>query len=100
MRDELVCFKKAGGGTIVENTTTGISRDLLALRQLAKDTGVNIVAGAGYYVDATHSDETRKMTVEEVCVSVNSIGLISFTLATVRFNMTASISLSPESLPK
>lgn len=68
VRDELVCFKKAGGGTIVENTTTGITRDLLALRQLAKDTGVNIVAGAGYYVDVTHSDETRKMTVEKVCV--------------------------------
>lgn len=68
VREELVCFKKAGGGTIVENTTTGITRDLPALRQLAKDTGVNIVAGAGYYVDVTHSDETRKMTVEKVCV--------------------------------
>lgn len=67
VQDELVCFKKAGGGTIVENTTTGITRDLPALRQLAKDTGVNIVAGAGYYVDVTHSDETRKMTVEKVC---------------------------------
>ncbi|XP_053507870.1 phosphotriesterase-related protein isoform X1 [Ictalurus furcatus] len=66
VRDELVCFKEAGGGTIVENTTTGITRDLPVLRQLAKDTGVNIVAGAGYYVDDTHSDETRKMTVEEL----------------------------------
>ncbi|KAF5902851.1 phosphotriesterase-related protein [Clarias magur] len=66
VRDELVCFKKAGGGTIVENTTTGIRRDLPTLRQLAMDTGVNIVAGAGYYVDVTHSDETRKMTVEKL----------------------------------
>ncbi|TTC44332.1 Phosphotriesterase-related protein [Bagarius yarrelli] len=66
LRDELLCFKKAGGGTIVENTTTGINRDLPALRKLAKDTGVNIVAGAGYYVDVTHSDETRKMSVEKL----------------------------------
>lgn len=73
VRDELICFKKAGGGTIVENTTTGITRDLPTLRQLAKDTGVNIVAGAGYYVDVTHSDETRKMTVEKVCVRFNII---------------------------
>ncbi|GAA6065471.1 phosphotriesterase-related protein [Tachysurus ichikawai] len=74
VQDELVCFKKAGGGTIVENTTTGITRDLPALRQLAKDTGVNIVAGAGYYVDVTHSDETRKMTVEKLTdVMVNEV---------------------------
>ncbi|KAM9440061.1 N-acetyltaurine hydrolase-like [Clarias gariepinus] len=66
VRDELVCFKKTGGGTIVENTTTGIRRDLPALRQLAMDTGVNIVAGAGYYVDITHSDEMRTMTVEKL----------------------------------
>lgn len=80
VRDELVCFKKAGGGTIVENTTTGITRDLPTLRQLAKDTGVNIVAGAGYYVDVTHSDETRKMTVEKVCVRDNSHVLFSLEL--------------------
>lgn len=68
VQDELTCFKKAGGGTIVENTTAGISRDLTTLHQLAKDTGVHIVAGAGYYVDATHTDEMRKMTVEKVWV--------------------------------
>lgn len=77
VRDELICFRKAGGGTIVENTTTGITRDLPALRQLAKDTGVNIIAGAGYYVDVTHSDETRKMTVEQVCVRFNSSSLLT-----------------------
>ncbi|KAI4905205.1 hypothetical protein NFI96_011031 [Prochilodus magdalenae] len=65
VREELLAFKKAGGGTIVENTTTGISRNLPVLQQLAKDTEVHIVAGAGYYVDATHSAETRKMTVEK-----------------------------------
>ncbi|XP_026888419.2 phosphotriesterase-related protein isoform X1 [Electrophorus electricus] len=66
VRDELLRYRKAGGGTIVENTTTGISRDLPVLQQLAKDTGVHIVAGAGYYVDVTHSDETKKMMVEEL----------------------------------
>lgn len=66
--DELLAFKKAGGGTIVENTTTGIDRDLPALRQLAKDTGIHIVAGAGFYVDCTHTEATRKMSVEKVRV--------------------------------
>ncbi|XP_051554310.1 phosphotriesterase-related protein [Myxocyprinus asiaticus] len=66
VKEELLCYRKAGGGTIVENTTMGISRNLPVLRQLAKDTGVHVIAGAGYYVDETHSDETRKMTIEKL----------------------------------
>uniref|UniRef100_A0A3Q3N011 N-acetyltaurine hydrolase n=1 Tax=Mastacembelus armatus TaxID=205130 RepID=A0A3Q3N011_9TELE len=48
------------------NTTTGIDRDLPTLRQLSKDTGVHIIAGAGYYVDCTHSETTKKMSVEKL----------------------------------
>lgn len=66
VRDELLAYKRAGGGTIVENTTTGIDRDLPTLRQLAKDTGVHIIAGAGYYVDCTHTEATKKMSVEKL----------------------------------
>ncbi|XP_041805535.1 phosphotriesterase-related protein [Chelmon rostratus] len=66
VRDELLAYRKAGGGTIVENTTTGIERDLPTLRQLAKDTGVHIVAGAGYYVDCTHTEATKRMSVEKL----------------------------------
>ncbi|XP_076152153.1 N-acetyltaurine hydrolase isoform X2 [Alosa pseudoharengus] len=66
VREELHYYRRAGGGTIVENTTTGISRNLPAMKQLAKDTGVHIIAGAGYYVDVTHSDQTKKMTVEKL----------------------------------
>lgn len=66
MREELHEYRKAGGGTIVENTTQGIARDLPCLKQLAKESGVHIIGGAGYYVDATHSEATRKMTVEKV----------------------------------
>ncbi|XP_029971551.1 N-acetyltaurine hydrolase [Salarias fasciatus] len=66
VRDELLAYRKAGGGAIVENTTAGLDRDLPTLRQLAKDTGVHIVAGAGYYVDCTHSEDTKRMSVEQL----------------------------------
>lgn len=71
VRDELLAYRKAGGGTIVENTTTGIDRDVSALRQLAIDTGVHIIAGAGYYVDCTHTEDTKKMSVEKVWSSLS-----------------------------
>lgn len=66
VREELLVYRQAGGGTIVENTTTGIDRDLPTLKQLAKDTGVHIIAGAGFYVDCTHTEVTRRMTVEKL----------------------------------
>lgn len=66
VREELLHFKAAGGGTIVENTTMGIRRDMKTLKKLAEETGVHIIAGAGFYVDSTHSSQTQAMTVEQV----------------------------------
>lgn len=81
IKEELLYFKAKGGGALVENTTTGISRDVQTLKWLAEQTGVHIIAGAGFYVDATHSAETRAMSVEQVksaklfdsvCVSIQN----------------------------
>lgn len=66
IKEELLYFKASGGGAMVENTTTGICRDVQTLKWLAEETGVHIIAGAGFYVDATHSSETRAMSVEQV----------------------------------
>ncbi|XP_009639873.1 phosphotriesterase-related protein isoform X2 [Egretta garzetta] len=66
VKEELLHFKAAGGGTIVENTTTGIERDMNTLKKLAEETGVHIIAGAGFYVDSTHSSQTQAMTVEQL----------------------------------
>lgn len=71
VREELLAYRRAGGGAVVENTTTGIQRDLPKLRQLSKDTGVHIIAGAGYYVDCTHTEDTRRMSVEKVWPRTN-----------------------------
>lgn len=70
VKEELLQYKAAGGGAIVENTTTGIKRDVKTLKRLAEETGVHIIAGAGFYVDATHSPETRAMTVEQVSIKI------------------------------
>ncbi|XP_042672979.1 phosphotriesterase-related protein [Centrocercus urophasianus] len=66
VREELLHFKAAGGGTVVENTTMGIRRDMKTLKKLAEETGVHIIAGAGFYVDSTHSSQTQAMTVEQL----------------------------------
>ncbi len=63
---ELEWFKKSGGQTIVDATTKGIGRNPEALKKISENTGVNIIAGAGYYVYSTHPAELEKMTLEEI----------------------------------
>lgn len=45
--DELVRYKQIGGGTIVENTVEGISRNLGLMKELSVKSGVKIIAGTG-----------------------------------------------------
>ncbi|MDA1189696.1 MAG: phosphotriesterase-related protein [Chloroflexi bacterium] len=47
-------YMMAGGGTIVDATTIGIGRDPLALARISRATGVNVVMGAGFYIDKVH----------------------------------------------
>ena len=63
---EILRFKAAGGKTIFDATTKGIDRNPKRLQRMAKETGLNIIAGAGFYVAATHSDEIKAMPVEEI----------------------------------
>jgi phosphotriesterase-related protein len=48
---ELTAFADAGGRTLVDCTSVGLARDPLALRDVARATGLNIVMGCGYYRD-------------------------------------------------
>ncbi len=58
-KKELLYFKEAGGKTIVDATTIGIHRNPQLLRQVAEETGLQVIAGTGYYVGGTHSEEVR-----------------------------------------
>jgi phosphotriesterase-related protein len=59
--EELVPFRKLGGGTVVDLTTTGIQPQPAALRNLSERTGVHIVAGCGYYTQRAHPSEVAQL---------------------------------------
>ncbi|KAL4236367.1 hypothetical protein ACF0H5_004753 [Mactra antiquata] len=67
--DELKFFKKNGGGTIVENTTNGIAPNPKMLANMSLNTGVNIVAGTGFYV-ASSRPETHGFSEENFANSM------------------------------
>ena len=53
--NEVKYFKQAGGGTIVDVTSTGIALEGSAqgLANISQATGVNIIMGTGYYIGGT-----------------------------------------------
>jgi len=61
---EMKALREAGGGTVVENTTFGIHRDLNFLQKVQAETGINVILGTGYYVDKVHPGDMRAQSVE------------------------------------
>ena len=66
MLKELMYFKYAGGNTIVDVTIDGIGRSPKMLRQMAYDTGLNIIMGCGYYCASAHPAHVKTLSVEEI----------------------------------
>lgn len=59
---EVGLFKEAGGGTLVDCTNVGIGPKPDALRRVSLATGVNIVAGSGWYRKPVYVDDVYRKT--------------------------------------
>lgn len=64
--EEVMEFKRRGGGAIVDTTSIGLGRDPQALVQVAGATGLQIVMGAGWYQKQFHPADMDRRTVEEL----------------------------------
>ena len=63
---ELGRFHKAGGGAVVELSVGGLRPQPERLARIAAHTGVSIIIGAGYYVDAYLPAEIRNAEIDEL----------------------------------
>ena len=66
--EELGRFRDAGGSTLVDLTLSGVGRDPTWLVQLARDTGLTLVMGCGWYREAYYPAEARidRRSVEDL----------------------------------
>jgi phosphotriesterase-related protein len=64
--NEVKHFRDAGGRSVVDCTTEGIARDVSKLQRISAKVGVNIIAGTGYYTEATHPRFVKGRSVEEL----------------------------------
>lgn len=82
---EVSRFKELGGKTILDPTCIGIGRDPLAQRRISKASGINIVAGTGYYVrhgrpagvDDMSAEQVADVIVRDVTVGIDDTGIRS-----------------------
>ena len=63
---ELQPFAKQAGNTIVELTSVDIGRDPRGLQAIARQTGLHIVMGCGYYIDRSQPHAIRASTEADV----------------------------------
>jgi phosphotriesterase-related protein len=63
---ELLAFKNAAGQTVVDPTCRGIGRNPEALVHISAATGLNIVMGSGYYLQASHPPELKQLSIDGV----------------------------------
>ncbi len=63
---DLELFAAEGGRTVVDPTCRGIGRDPAALVRISRATGLNIVMGAGYYLQGSHPPEVAEMSEDAI----------------------------------
>ncbi len=67
---EALLYKWAGGGSIVEVSNTGLSRDPMGLVNISRATGLNIIMGSGYYIGSSYPPEIAAKSEEEIAQEI------------------------------
>ena len=69
---EVSRYREVGGGAIVDATSTGIGRNPEALARISRESGVHIIMGAGFYVDAVHPEGMDERRVEDLALEITA----------------------------
>ena len=69
---EVSRYREVGGGAIVDATSTGIGRNPEALARISRESGVHIIMGAGFYVDAVHPEGMDERSVEDLALEITA----------------------------
>jgi phosphotriesterase-related protein len=96
---ELLRFKRRGGDTVVDATSIGIGRDPEALFGISRATGVNIIAGCGYYTADTHPADMPEKTVDQIRDEILADLTTGMDGTRIRAGVIGEIGTSAEILP-
>jgi len=66
MKEELMLYKSAGGGTLVDVTPLNCGRDPQKLQQISRETGVHVVMGTSWYRAPYYPEIINKSTTNSL----------------------------------
>ena len=93
---ELRQFKDLGGHTVVDPTNVGIGRDPAALAAISRATGLNIVMGAGFYLQASHPERVRDMSAADIAAEITAEAEHGVADSGVKIGIVGEIGVSAE----
>jgi phosphotriesterase-related protein len=96
---ELLPAVELGCRTVVDPTCRGIGRDASALRRIAEATGLNIVMGGGYYLQASHPPELAGMDADAIADEILRDARDGVDGSSVRIGLIGEIGVSAEFTP-
>ena len=64
--EELRPFRAAGGRTLVDLTSRGLDARPETVARIARDSRLNVVLGAGYYIGESHPPEMAELSEEDI----------------------------------
>ena len=97
---ELADVVALGGRTVVDPTCQGIGRDPRALRRIADATGLNIVMGGGFYLQASHPQRVKAMRATDIADEIVREAIEGVADTGIRIGLIGEIGMSADVTPE
>jgi phosphotriesterase-related protein len=94
--EELMPFQASGGGTVVDPTCRGIGRNPDALVRISRATALNIVMGAGYYLETSHPPAVQDMSADAIADEIVRDATLGADGTGVRIGLIGEIGVSAD----
>lgn len=97
--EEVAAFAKVGGRSIVDPTCRGIGRDPTKLRRIARETGVQVVMGAGYYLASSMPETVAELSIDDVADEIVAEAHVGVDGTDARIGLIGEIGVSADFTP-
>ncbi len=96
---ELAQATDLGCRTVVDPTCAGIGRNPLALQRIAREAGINLIMGAGFYLEASHPPELAGWSEDAIADRIVREAHEGVDGSTVRIGLIGEIGVSGDFTP-
>jgi phosphotriesterase-related protein len=96
---ELKPVAALGGRTVVDPTCRGIGRNPEALARIAAATGLNIVMGAGYYLQSSHPENVASMSADAIADEIVAEAIDGVAGSGIKIGLIGEIGVSSDFTP-